>query len=69
MQTIWIEPRTIRFTDVCLACEEAQPDGRPWATVEGRLPLDEDSGWATCADGHTLPVRRITHVARSSAAA
>ena len=58
-QTIWIAPRATAFTDVCEECDEEQGDGHAWATVSGSLPLGERSGWATCAHGHELRVRRM----------
>ena len=58
-QTIWIPPRTTLFTEVCEACEDEQPEGLPWATVRGSLPLDETTGSATCDRGHTMRVVRM----------
>ena len=69
MQTIWIGPRTTRFTEVCLACERELPDGNPWATVSGSLELAESTGRVTCRNGHVVPVRRVRRAAARRAAA
>ena len=59
-QTIWLPPRATAFTEVCEACEEERWTGGPWATVSGTLRLDEDHGWATCQQGHTMRVMRMS---------
>jgi hypothetical protein len=60
-QTIWLPPRGTVINEVCEACEEEHPvyAGCSHATVTAALRFDQDSGWATCARGHTVRVLRM----------
>ena len=60
-QTIWLAPRATGFTEICESCEEDHPEfaSTAGATVTGVLRLDDDHGWATCARGHEVRVRRM----------
>jgi hypothetical protein len=58
-QTIVVLPRATAFTVVCQACAEDQPhDEYSGLTAQGRLPLGDGLGWATCARGHRIRVIR-----------
>jgi hypothetical protein len=54
-QKIWISPRAIAFTVVCEQCARL---GERFASVEGRLALDELRGTIECRHGHRLRVER-----------
>jgi hypothetical protein len=54
-QKIWISPRAIAFTVVCEQCVRL---GEHFASVEGRLALDDLRGTIECRRGHRLRVER-----------
>ena len=61
-QTIWLAPRATGFTEICEACEEQDPAlyRDLHAIVRGQLGLERQNGWATCPQGHTMRVLRLT---------
>jgi hypothetical protein len=54
-QKVWISPRAIAFTIVCEQCAQL---GEAFASVEGRLDLDQLRGTIECRKGHRLRVER-----------
>jgi hypothetical protein len=54
-QKVWISPRAIAFTIVCEQCARL---GEAFASVEGRLDLDQLRGTIECRKGHRLRVER-----------
>ncbi len=61
-QTIWLAPRATAFTEICDECAEEHAGGVGYGaqTVSGALRLEDASGWATCARGHTMRVLRMS---------
>ena len=63
---IWVAPNATAFSCLCETClERARAEGRSFveavrrANVRGRLPGETDVGFAHCAGGHEVVVRRI----------
>ena len=63
---VWVPPSATSFSCLCEACLElARNDGRSFveavrnASVRGRLPTETDVGFAYCAAGHEVVVRRV----------
>ena len=63
---VWVPPSATTFSCLCEACLEfARSDGQSFlaavrsASVRGRLPADTDVGFAHCAAGHEVVVRRV----------
>jgi hypothetical protein len=63
---VWIAPSATTFSCLCEACLElARGEGGSFldavrdACVRGRLPTETDVGFAHCAAGHEVVVRRI----------
>jgi hypothetical protein len=66
LNSVWIPPSATTFSCLCEACLElARGDGRSFveavrrASVRGRLPTETDVGFAHCAAGHEVVVRRV----------
>ena len=64
--SVWIAPSATAFSCLCETClEQARQAGRSFieavrtANVRGRLPTETDVGFAHCASGHEVVVRRI----------
>jgi hypothetical protein len=64
--TVWVPPSATTFSCLCEAClERARSDGRSFleavhgASVRGRLPAETEVGFARCAAGHEVVVRRV----------
>jgi hypothetical protein len=62
-QTVVLLGRMTAFTTVCDACVEEQlaellEDAWLGARVSGSLELEDDTGWATCAQGHRVRLIR-----------
>jgi hypothetical protein len=63
---VWVPPSATTFSCLCEACLElARSGGHSFldavrsASVRGRLPADTDVGFAHCAAGHEVVVRRV----------
>jgi hypothetical protein len=67
-QVIWLRDEATSFLALCEECL-ADPDGSsptlPYrsAKVAGRLRIDADVGFARCARGHRISVRRVSRTA------
>jgi hypothetical protein len=64
--TVWVPPSATAFSCLCEPCLElARTDGRAFldavrdASVRGRLPFETNVGFAHCAAGHEIVVRRV----------
>jgi hypothetical protein len=64
--SVWVPPSATSFSCLCEAClDVARTEGASFvdavrcASVRGALPLDTDVGFARCAAGHEVVVRRI----------
>jgi hypothetical protein len=64
--TVWVPPSATTFSCLCEPClERARTDGRALldavrgASVRGRLPFETYLGFAHCAAGHEIVVRRV----------
>ena len=65
--SVWVPPSATSFSCLCEACLElARRDGRSFvdavriASVRGQLATDTDVGFAQCAAGHEVVVRRMS---------
>jgi hypothetical protein len=64
--TVWVPPSATTFSCLCESClDRARTDGHAFpdavrtASVRGRLPLETNVGFARCAAGHEIVVRRV----------
>src|SRR4029078_4333649 len=64
--SVWVPPSATTFSSLCEAClDHAPAEGRSFleavrsASVRGRLPTETDVGFARCAAGHEVVVRRV----------
>ena len=64
--SVWVPPNATSFSCLCEPCLElARSRGSSFitavreASVRGHLPADTDVGFAQCAAGHNVVVRRV----------
>ena len=64
--TVWVPPSATTFSCLCEACldrartgGQAFPEAIRSASVRGRLPMETNVGFARCAAGHEIVVRRV----------
>jgi hypothetical protein len=69
--SVWVSPSATTFSCLCEAClDRARAEGDSFleaircASVRGDLPTETDVGFARCAAGHEVVVRRVDRPAQ-----